>query len=154
MILKPTSVKDLNQLFINQTDEVYNKMAAFTSENPNDKKAYINKWTKIVNNPEINIQSIFVNQELVGSVLCFEMMGEINVSYGIERKYWGQGYGKAALELFLKKVNKRPLFGRVAYDNIGSQKVLEHCGFKKKGTEIGFAVARKQDIEEWVYILD
>lgn len=154
MILKPTSVKDLNQLFINQTDEVYNKMAAFTSENPNDKKAYINKWTKIVNNPEINIQSIFVNQEFVGSVLCFEMMGEINVSYGIERKYWGQGYGKAALELFLKKVNKRPLFGRVAYDNIGSQKVLEHCGFKKKGTEIGFAFARKQDIEEWVYILD
>lgn len=154
MILKPTQVSDLEQLFLNQTDTEYNNMAAFTSENPSDKAAYLEKWTKHVHNPEIIMESIFVDDILVGSVLCFEMMGEVNVAYGIERQYWGKGYGKKALELFLKQVDKRPLHGRVAYDNIGSQKILEHNGFKKIHTEQGFAQARKQEIEEWVYKLE
>lgn len=154
MILKPTQQKDLEQLFLNQADEAYNYMAAFTSETPSDKQAYMEKWSKIIENPEINIQSIFVNDVLVGSVLYFEMMGEVNVSYGIERQYWGKGYGKKALELFLDQVEKRPLHGRVAFDNIGSQNILEHNGFKKVGTEQFLANARKEEIEEWIYILE
>jgi len=154
MILKPTKEEDLEQLFLNQADEEYNIMAAFTSENPNDKEAYIEKWTKIIHNPEINMQSIFIDDVLIGSVLYFEMMGEVNVSYGIERQFWGKGFGKKALKLFLEQVEKRPLHGRVAFDNFGSQNVLEYCGFKKIEKEFGFAQARNKEIEEWVYRLD
>lgn len=154
MILKPTQPEDLEQLFLNQADEVYNHMAAFTSENPTDKQAYMNKWSKIIENPDINMQSIFVDGDLVGSVLYFEMMGETNVSYGIERKHWGKGYCKKALQLFLNQIEKRPLHGRVAFDNIGSQKVLEFNGFQKVGTERFLANARKEEIEEWIYKLD
>ena len=46
---------------------------------------------------------------------------------------------------------KRPLFARVAYDNYGSQKVLEKCGFKTIGKDTGFANARKMEIEEFIY---
>lgn len=154
MQLKPTKLEDLEQLFLNQADDAYNKMAAFTSENPDDKEAYLKKWSKIIDNPEIKIQSIFVDHVLVGSVLYFSIMGETNVSYGIERKYWGRGYGKQALQMFLKDENLRPLYGRVAFDNIGSQKVLEHNGFKKIGTDTYFANARNKEIEEWIYRLE
>ena len=44
-------------------------------------------------------------------------------------------------------------FGRVAFDNIGSQRVLEKCGFIKIGTDKGFANARQEEIEEYIYSL-
>ena len=52
----------------------------------------------------------------------------------------------------------RPILGRVAFDNFGSQKVLEKCGFIKIGSDKGFANARQTDrqtdIEEFIYKLD
>ena len=50
--------------------------------------------------------------------------------------------------------NNRPIFGRVAFDNFGSQKVLEKCNFLKIGTDKGFANARQAEIEEFIYKLD
>jgi RimJ/RimL family protein N-acetyltransferase len=41
----------------------------------------------------------------------------------------------------------------VAFDNQGSQKVLEKCGFVKIGTDKGFANARQAEIEEYIYKL-
>jgi [ribosomal protein S5]-alanine N-acetyltransferase len=49
---------------------------------------------------------------------------------------------------------RRPVFERVAYDNAGSQKVLERSGFVKIGTDKGFANARQAAIEEYIYKLD
>ncbi|RYF99627.1 MAG: N-acetyltransferase, partial [Chitinophagaceae bacterium] len=40
-----------------------------------------------------------------------------------------------------------------AFDNIGSQKVLEKCGFTKIGNDRGFAHARQAEIEEYIYKL-
>ncbi|MGB0881748.1 MAG: GNAT family N-acetyltransferase [Vicingaceae bacterium] len=54
---------------------------------------------------------------------------------------------------FIKSSTKRPLFGRTAFDNVASQKVLEKCGFKVIAKEKGFANARQQEIEEFVYQL-
>lgn len=129
-------------------------MAAFTSENPNDKEAYFKKWTQIVGNPKIDMKTIRQNNTIVGSVVCFEMMNETNVSYWIDQQFWGNGIATNALKEFIKTATKRPLFGRVAFDNVGSQKVLEKSGFKSIGTEIGFANARKKEITEFVYRLD
>lgn len=56
--------------------------------------------------------------------------------------------------MFLDIETKRPIFGHAAFDNFGSQKVLEQCGFVKIGTEKGFANARQAEIEEFVYKLD
>jgi [ribosomal protein S5]-alanine N-acetyltransferase len=42
---------------------------------------------------------------------------------------WGMGIATKALKAFLMKENTRPIFGRVAFDNFGSQKVLEKCNF-------------------------
>jgi RimJ/RimL family protein N-acetyltransferase len=42
----------------------------------------------------------------------------------------------------------------VAADNSGSIRVLEKNGFKRTGTERGYANARGREIEEFVYQLD
>jgi RimJ/RimL family protein N-acetyltransferase len=153
IILSKTTKEDLETLFVFQTNPKGIQMAAFTSEDPSDKKAYLEKWSKIVENPEIKMQTIRIENNIVGSVIHFDMMGETNVSYWIDQPFWGQGIASEALKTFVKDSTKRPLYAQVAFDNYGSQKVLEKCGFKVIATEKGFANARQQEIEEFIYKL-
>jgi ribosomal-protein-alanine N-acetyltransferase len=67
---------------------------------------------------------------------------------------FGKGVATKALQMFLNIEPKRPLYGHAAFDNYGSQKVMENCGFVRIGTETGFANARQAEIEEVVYRLD
>ncbi len=154
LILKKTSPNDLETLFLFQKDDASNQMAAFTAENPDDKIAYFSKWLKIIQNPSIPMQTIFKDGMIVGSVLHFELFNEVNVSYWVGRPYWKQGIATKALQLFLQQTVTRPLYGWVAFDNYGSQKVLEKCGFIFVRKEAAFAPARKQTIEEFVYKLE
>ena len=82
------------------------------------------------------------------------MEGQLNVSYGIGKVFWGKGYATLALKRYLQIITTRPLYGRVAYDNFGSKKVLENCGFVVIATEKGFAEARGQEIAEFVLKLE
>lgn len=152
--LTKTTKEDLDILFIFQSNKEGVWMAAFTAEDPDDKKAYMEKWTKIVENPNIQMQTIRSENKIIGSVAHFEMMEETHVSYWIDQAYWGKGFATKSLKMFIEGAVKRPLFARVAYDNYGSQKVLEKCGFIMVGKEKGFANARNKEIEEFVYKLE
>ena len=78
-------------------------------------------------------------------------MEETHVSYWIDQQYWGKGLATEGLKMFIEESSKRPLFARVAYDNYGSQRVLEKCGFKSIGEAKGFANARNKEIKEFIY---
>ena len=151
--LRPTEIADLDILFQFQTDKEGGYLAAFMSKDPTDKLAYITKYTKLLADPTINNQTILLDNTIVGSVAKFVMEGDPEITYWIDRKYWGQGIATKALSQLLAIETTRPIFGRVAFDNFGSQKVLEKCGFIKIGTDRGFANARQAEIEECIYKL-
>ena len=90
---------------------------------------------------------------IVGSIAKFVMNGEAEITYWIDRNFWGQGIATKALKEFLTVETVRPIFGRVAFDNFASQKVLEKCGFVKIGSDKGFANARQAETEEFIYKL-
>ena len=92
-------------------------------------------------------------QLFAGSISKFEMEGDAEITYWIDRNFWGKAIATTALKNFLTIEKTRPIFGRVAFDNIGSQKVLEKCGFVKIGTDKGFANARQTEIGEFIYRL-
>ncbi|MEO8074226.1 MAG: GNAT family N-acetyltransferase [Acidobacteriota bacterium] len=152
--LKNTNTNDFDVLFNFQTDRDANYLAAFTQKNPTDKDAYIKKYTKLLSDETVNNKTIFINNEIAGSVAKFEIEGEAEITYWIGKDFWGKGIASKALTQFLEIEKTRPIYGRVAFDNIGSQKVLEKCGFKKIGTEKGFANARGKEIEELIYKLN
>ncbi len=152
--LRPAQVSDLDIFFQFQLDEQACYLAAFTPKHPADKKAYIEKYTKHLNDPAIRTQTILADGAIAGSVARFVIQGDTEITYWIDKKYWGKGVATTALEKFLSTESARPIFGRVAFDNFGSQKVLEKCGFVKTGTDRGFANARQQEIEEFIYKLD
>ena len=152
--LRPTEIADLDTLFQFQLDPKGGYLAAFMPKNPTDKTAYINKHTKLLNDPTVNNQTILLDKIIVGSIAKFVIEGDTEITYWIDRKFWGQGIATKALTEFLAFETIRPIFGRVAFDNFGSQKVLEKCGFDKIGSDKGFANARQMEIEEFIYKLN
>lgn len=151
--LRRTEVSDLDNLFQFQLDKEAGYLAAFTPKDPTDKSAYLTKYTKLLSDPAINNQTIIIDNRIAGSIAKFVMDGDAEITYWIDRNVWGQGVATKALTDFLAIETTRPIFGRVAFDNIGSQKVLEKCGFVKIGSDKGFANARGEEIEEFIYKL-
>lgn len=152
--LRPSVAEDINNFFEYQLDPEANYLAAFTAKDSTDKTAYLEKYTKLLYNPTVNMQTIVVDSNVVGTVTKFEINDEAEVAFWIDKPFWGQGIATKALKMFLDIETKRPIWGHTAFDNIGSQKILEQCGFVKTGTEKSFASARQAEIEEFIYKLN
>lgn len=151
--LRPSVRADLDLFFQFQLDKEAGYLAAFMPEDPTDKVAYIEKFTRLLGDSTINMQTIEVGGLIVGTVSKFVIKGDAEITYWIDKPFWKQGIATTGLREFLQLEQARPIFGRVAFDNYGSQRVLEKCGFMKIGTEIGFATARQAEIEEYIYKL-
>lgn len=151
--LIPTEISDLDKLFEFQLDKEGGYLAAFMPQDPSNKTAFIAKYIKLLADPTVNNQTIILDNIIVGSIGEFVMEGNSEITYWIDRKFWGQGIATQALKKLLAMETLRPIFGRVAFDNYGSQRILEKSGFEKIGKDTGFANARQKEIEEFIYRL-
>jgi RimJ/RimL family protein N-acetyltransferase len=152
--LRPIDDSDLDALFEQMRDPESVRMAAFTAEDPDDRTAFDVHMAKVRASPEATNRAITVDGRLVGSIASFVIEGDTEVTYWIDRSFWGQGIASRALALLLELNPVRPLFARVASDNVGSLKVLQKAGFAVTGTEISFANGRNTEIEETILRLD
>ena len=153
IILRKTELADLVFFFTFQLDEEANHLAAFTAKDPADKTAYLAKYSRFLTDPTINMQTIILENEIVGSIAKFEIKGDAGITYWIDKKCWGKGVATRALTKFLKNEHMRPIIAQVAFDNKRSQRVLEKCHFVRIGQDRGFANARQAEIEEFIYKL-
>jgi RimJ/RimL family protein N-acetyltransferase len=151
--LRDVTVSDIEVFWQLQQDDVANQMAAFTVEDPSDRAAFDDRWRRIMTDDSAVKKVILSDGQVVGGVFCHSWFGEPEVAYGIDRATWGQGIASAALVLLLDQVADRPLHARAAADNLGSIRVLEKCGFRRIGSEMSFANARGQEIEEAIFVL-
>ena len=153
--IRKTQLSDLDTLFNYQADDDAGHMAAFVNPTSwKDRDAYIAKWEKLLQDDTVTSYTILHGGEIAGSIGSWMRDGAPQITYGIRKAWWGRGIASAAVELFLKEVNIRPLYGSAAADNMRSIKILERAGFKKTGTERGFAAARNEEIEEVLFRLD
>jgi RimJ/RimL family protein N-acetyltransferase len=149
IILRDVVEDDLAIFFEQQSDPEANTMAAFTAKDATDREAFNVHWNRILGDATVIIKTIVFDGLIAGSVLSYEEDGKTEVSYWLGKEYWGKGLATRALLLFLTNVNQtRPIFARVAKDNLGSRRVLEKCGFMVIGEARGFANARGVEIEE------
>lgn len=88
--LRSTEIEDLDTLFLFQTDTEGGYLAAFMSKGPTHKTAYIDKWTKLLSNPTIYSQTIIIDKTIVESIAKFVMEGDTEITYWIDRKFWGK----------------------------------------------------------------
>ena len=141
-ILRDVIEEDLSIFFQQQLDQEANYMAAFTRKNPADRDAFMAHWKKILADQAIKIKTILIDGHVAGHVLSHQWFGEPEVSYWIGKEFWGKGVATGALSKFLGHVKTRPLYSRVAKDNIASIRVLEKCGFTICGEDKGVSNAR------------
>ena len=151
--LRKSTISDLEIFFLNQLDSEAGHMAAFTAKDPTDKEAYMTKYTDIINSDTAIMDTIIANEQIAGSIGCYEMGGETHITYWLGKEFWGQGIATKALTLLISTINHRPLYGSAAWDNIASQRVMQKCGFKFDRRDKGFANARGKEIEEVIFIL-
>jgi len=150
LFLRDVIEDDLPVFFDFQLDPDANRMAAFIARDPSDRQAFMAHWNKILADPTTINRTIVCDGQVVGSVSSYEDAGKPEVTYWIGRAYWGHGIATRALSEFLSHGNRaRPIYARVAKDNLGSRRVLEKCGFQIIGESKGFANARGEEIEEF-----
>lgn len=154
MALRAVTSEDLDILFDHQTDETANQMAAFGSKDPFDKLAFHSRWQRILSNPDITARTVIVDNHVCGYIAFFEQLGKPSISYWIGKSFWGRGIATDAVSQFMNIINVRPLFARVALNNVGSIKVLAKNGFKKVGEETSYSDALDTMVEEAIYSLE
>lgn len=143
LVLRQVIEQDLPELFAQQLE-----YAAV----PDDRSAFDMRWSKILGNPDVKVRTIVANEQVVGYLAQFHRSGKPEVSYCIGKQYWGNGFATYALRQFLGEVNIRPLYARVAKDNIRSSRVLDKCGFAIVG-EDRFTDAGGRVVEEYLFAL-
>jgi RimJ/RimL family protein N-acetyltransferase len=152
--LRPVEDRDLDALFEQGRDPEAVQMAAFTSADPSDRRAFDAHMARVRTAPGITHRAVTCDGQLVGSIASFPIDGQTEITYWIDRAAWGRGIATRAVALLLDLVPDRPLHARAASDNIGSLRVLHKSGFVTVGTEISFAAGRNEEIEEAILRLD
>jgi RimJ/RimL family protein N-acetyltransferase len=94
LILRDVVEDDLPFFFDFQLDQVANHMAAFIARDPTDRKAFTAHWGKILADPTTINQTIVCDGQVVGSVSSYELSGKPEVTYWIDRAYWGKGIAR------------------------------------------------------------
>jgi RimJ/RimL family protein N-acetyltransferase len=121
---------------------------------PRTQDAFMAHWTRIMADDSILIKTILFDGNVAGNIVCFEQLGERETGYWLGKEYWGRGIATRALEQFLKLVDTRPLYARVAKHNVGSRRVLEKCRFIVSGEDSYFSDALGKSVEEYILILN
>ena len=152
--LRTLTDRDLDSLFIWESDPRAVQMAAFTRANPSARSEFDAHYERVRNDPSATLLAIDHEAEFVGTVASFTMEGKREVSYWIAPARWGQGLASRALRALLAIEPTRPIYGRVAHHNAASAKVLARAGFVEVGSETAFAPGVGAEIVERIYRLD
>jgi RimJ/RimL family protein N-acetyltransferase len=153
--LRTVRDEDLDTLFDMMRDPVAVRMAAFTRPDPDDRAAFDRHQARVRVWPGAENRAVTVDGQFAGTIACFLMEGDTEITYWIDRPWWGRGVASRALSLFLAEVAvMRPLIARAASDNAGSLAVLGKAGFREVGRAVAFADGRQAEIEETVLRLE
>ncbi|GGG54276.1 GNAT family N-acetyltransferase [Hymenobacter glacieicola] len=90
--LRPTEKSDLDSLFQFQLDEEAAYLAAFMPKDHTNQAAYREKYTRFLHDSTINMQTILVDEVLAGSIAKFEMEGDAEITYWLDRRFWDKAW--------------------------------------------------------------
>ena len=152
--LRPLEDRDLDAIFEQTTDPESIRMAAFTAEDQTDRRAFLNRTSRLRADTSVSHRVIDVDGAVAGTIGFFRVDDQPEVTYWVDRAQWGKGVASAALQIVLAEIAERPVYARAASDNVGSLRVLEKAGFRRVGVDRGFASGRAEEIEETLLRLD
>jgi RimJ/RimL family protein N-acetyltransferase len=145
--LREVQDNDLPAFWEQVTDPQVQLMAAVTRNYHYDRGEFDRFWAVVRADPGVIVRTVLADGAVAGNAAIFGPPSGREVTYVVDRRFWGRGVATAALALLIELEDARPLHADAAADNAGSIRVLEKCGFAITGRSRGFARARGADIE-------
>ena len=152
--LRSLEDRDLDSIYRHVTDPESVRMAAFTGEDQTDRRAFLNRMSRLRADTSVVYRVIDVDGAIAGTIRSSGIDDQREVTYWVDRAHWGKGIASAALQILLTEIAERPVYARAASDNVGSLGVLEKAGFRRVGVNRDFAAGRGEEIEETILRLD
>ena len=134
MSIRQVEDRDLPVLFEHQRDPDACAMAEFGTRL---REEFMAHWGRILADPGVIARTVLVGDVVVGNIVAFDYAGRREVGYWIGRQWWGRGVATRALVEFLGVETTRPINAGVAPNNTASIRVLEKCGFTRRGEHDG-----------------
>jgi RimJ/RimL family protein N-acetyltransferase len=152
--LRAVEDRDLDAIYRQVKDPASIRMAAFTAQDQTDRRAFLDRVSRLRADTSVSYRVIDVDGATAGTIGSFRIDDQLEVTYWVDRMFWGKGVATAALGILLAETAERPVYARAASDNTGSLRVLEKAGFRRIGVDRGFAAGRGEEIEETILRLD
>ena len=125
---------EMEELIANEKDQgmkqAYTEMLNASISNPLTRKWYATWIIELSDN----------DNQRIGN-LCFKGldMGAVEIGYGLNNLYWGQGYATEAVRAMIEWVKSQDEVNKIEAesetDNIASIRVLEKSGFELNGVQ-------------------
>ena len=146
--LREVRQADLEVFWAQMSDKQAQHMAAVTRGYHYDRAAFDTHWDKVRSDPAVIVRTVLADGQVAGHAAVFGPADEREVTYWVDRAYWGRGVATATLCALRGLERTRPLHAHAAADNTGSIRVLQKCGFAITGHGRIFAQARGEEIDE------
>ncbi|MDY6429988.1 MAG: GNAT family N-acetyltransferase [Bacilli bacterium] len=138
LLLRKLRIEDAEPMFINWASDP--EVTKYSTWNPHENievtKTIINHWLEDEKDPKTIrfIITLKESDEPIGSIDVVRYIDDSpEIGYCLSRKYWNKGLMTEACKAFSKylfdKGFKKVLI-KAAVENIGSNRVIEKCGFK------------------------
>ena len=102
--LRPLEDRDLDTIYQQVTDPESVRMAAFTAEDQTDRRAFLNRMSRLRADTSVSYRVIDVDGAIAGTIASFRIDNQLEVTYWVDRTQWGKGIASAALQILLAEL--------------------------------------------------
>jgi RimJ/RimL family protein N-acetyltransferase len=99
--LRPLEDRDLDTIYQQVTDPESVRMAAFTAEDQTDRRAFLNRMSRLRADTSVSYRVIDVDGAIAGTIASFRIDNQPELTYWVDRTQWGKGIASAALQILL-----------------------------------------------------
>ena len=117
------------------------------------KATFADRWEQMLADETVLARTIVSGSEVAGYVVCAMQREKPTISSWLGRRFWGHGIATRAVQAFVDLVEERPVYARVAYDNLAALQVLRKTGFVITGHDSFFSEAHGYEIDEIICAL-
>ena len=151
--LRDVDDDDVDAIFEMMRDRDAVSMAAFTSEDPDDRTTFDSWVARERADARVSYFVVTENGGFAGTAAVFTVDRDREVSVWLARHAWGRGVATAALLLLVSHEAERPLYARAAAHNARAIAILAKSGFTEVSRNPVFAPGVGEPSEEIVFAL-
>lgn len=127
--------------------------AASPAEREARKATFLDRWNDMLADETVLARTIVWKGDVAGYVVRAIQRDKPTISSWLGRAYWGKGIATDSVRDFLDLVKERPVYARVAYDNLAALQVLRKLGFTITNHDSFFSEAHGYEIDEIILAL-